>query len=732
MSDYTPIFQAAAQQYNLDPDFLRAVSMQESRLNPAAISSAGAAGLMGLMPPTAKEMGVSNILDPQQNIMGGAKYLRQMIDKYGNLDDALSAYNWGPGNFDKYKAGQIKQMPNETAQYPDLVAGHFGKIKQNAGFVQAPPTQSDSGNDPIVAALSGKQPTTQTQVISASDDPIVAALSGKTTISQRSQQPVETTVSSTQQVPGAFHMGVQDAVRGLVQNLMHGISWGADKIAPNSQFAKDFREGTPQVDQAIAQQEQAYQQNRQANAPSNLSTLVTGKKPELGTDWGRLAGNVVGTAPLAFAAPQASGGLLNAAALGATTGAANALLTPVTDANGDFASKKLSQIGTGAATGAVAAPLVSLAGKAIAGVGSAAQRKLADAGVTMTPGQILGGGAARTEEKLTSVPVLGDMIKNAQQRSVQSFNKATYDQVLEPLGQKYSGPVGNEGVATVQKTIGDAYDNALSRMTFKATDPAFQSDITNLANLAQNLPEPQQRTFANVLKTQVFGKLGPQGSMDGETLKGAQSELSRIARGYAGDASFDNQQLGKAIGEIKNAIDNSLPRYNAAEAVDGLAKANVAWANFVRLRGASSSQGAMNNGGVFTAAQLANAVRSADKSVGKGATATGNALMQDFATAGQNVLGSKYPDSGTAGRSLLGLAAGAAAGHAFLPAEAMLPAALGVAAGAAPYSKIGQRLAQTLLMERPQGAQALGAALARYGSPVAPALGAALLNGANR
>lgn len=349
--------------------------------------------------------------------------------------------------------------------------------------------------------------------------------------------------------------------------------------------------------------------------------------------------------------------------------------------------------------------------------------------MTMTPGQIMGGTWGTLENKLTSVPILGDVIKGAQQRAVQDFNRATYDQVLAPLGQKYSGPVGQQGVSAVRQTIGDAYDNALSRMTFQATDPQFQADIGRLAGMAQGLPPAQQQTFMNVLQTQVFGKLGPQGMMDGQTLKGAQSELGRIARGYGGDPSYDNRQLGAAIGEIKNAIDNSLPRYNAPDAVQGLANANAAYANFARLRAASASQGAMNNGGLFSPAQLQSAVRAADKTVGKGSTATGNALMQDWSQTGMGALGKGYPDSGTAGRLGTAGAIGALISH---PALLANPGTWAAAAPMAAYTPYGQKLAQALLMSRPAGAQALGGAVNSF-LPSVSALGVpALANGPQR
>jgi hypothetical protein len=527
----------------------------------------------------------------------------------------------------------------------------------------------------------------------------------------------QTVNGSPWKVPGSVVMGAGDIVKGGAQDIVHGLSWLADKIAPDSDFAKSARAAIPQMQQTVSQQDQAYNAQRMAQGGS-------------GIDWGRVGGQAIATAPLAAVMPTGTG-LAGIAGAGALSGAANGALQPVGELQPGqtFADQKLEQTGTGALTGAVAAPLTRAIGAALSGAGGQAQQLLAKAGVTMTPGQILGGTLQRIEDKATSIPVLGDLIKNAQQRSVQSFNTATYNEVLAPLGKTYSGPIGNEGVQAVKSTINDAYDDALSKMTFKATDPQFQSEIANLTSMAQGLPTAQQQTFMNVLKTQIFGKLSPQGQMDGQTLKGVQSELGKISAGYLGDPSFDNRQLGQAIREIGKSIESSLPRYNAPEAVQGLSNANAAYANFVRLRGASGSQGAMNNGGIFTAAQLQNAVRGADKSVGKGATATGNALMQDFSSAGQQVLGSKYPDSGTAGRSLLGLAGAAAAGHAFLPPGAAIPAAVGGAALALPYTSIGQRAAQAALMSRPAAAIPIGNALSRYGVPLAPALGSALLNG---
>jgi len=117
---------AAAQKQSLDPALLIAVIRQESAFRPCAVSVKGALGLMQLMPATARELHVADVFNPEQNIRGGAAYLRQLLDRYkGDLRLALVGYNAGPGRADQPTGAPY---PLETQNYVATILAELGIV----------------------------------------------------------------------------------------------------------------------------------------------------------------------------------------------------------------------------------------------------------------------------------------------------------------------------------------------------------------------------------------------------------------------------------------------------------------------------------------------------------------------------------------------------------------------------------------------------------------------------
>jgi soluble lytic murein transglycosylase-like protein len=138
---YEPHIRRAALSHMIDPLLIKAIIRTESNFDPLAVSTKGAQGLMQLMPGTARNMRVRNPFDPAQNISGGARYLRSLLNSYdGNLALSLAAYNAGPGNVDKN--GPLPRIP-ETREYVRRVIQNYRSYQQN---VTAPVSLSPSIN----------------------------------------------------------------------------------------------------------------------------------------------------------------------------------------------------------------------------------------------------------------------------------------------------------------------------------------------------------------------------------------------------------------------------------------------------------------------------------------------------------------------------------------------------------------------------------------------------------
>jgi soluble lytic murein transglycosylase len=153
-----PVISRYSRQHQLHPALIRAVIKAESDFDPMAVSRAGAVGLMQLMPQTAVRMDVRDLYDPEDNIGGGTKYLRQLLDRFrGNLPLALAAYNAGEHVVDRYRS-----LPpiDETRQYVRKVLRYYRTFltrdSSMPGRVIVPLEAASSGAAPVSPAFSAR------------------------------------------------------------------------------------------------------------------------------------------------------------------------------------------------------------------------------------------------------------------------------------------------------------------------------------------------------------------------------------------------------------------------------------------------------------------------------------------------------------------------------------------------------------------------------------------------
>lgn len=492
------------------------------------------------------------------------------------------------------------------------------------------------------------------------------------------------------------------------------IDWLADTFGPNGnlrgssiggamQGAADLGVGAVQlaanlvgvgkpVNELVAEKEKEYQDARAAAGRS-------------GVDVARIGGNVAMTLPMGGVAAPAS--FWGKVGQGAVQGGAISALNPVTNGGDNYATDKLKDIAIGTGSGGIAAPVAGMLGRIInpKAANNPDIKKLADEGVRLTPGQALGGMFGNLEQKLTSVPVLGNAIDAARARGVQDLNKAALNRSMKPLGATAT-ETGEAGIVAAKKVLSDAYDEVIPKLQLDTTNQGLLGRLSNLRGMAQSLPAQEAKMFDDVIAREIDGRIAPNGILSGQNLKDALASIRDRGTQFAKSPDAYQSDLGKAFKQLHKEL---LDEMKASNGANGLRLSDIdkAYANFKRSERAASS--VATAGGDFTPAQLHNAVKALDKSKDKGGFARGDALMQDLSGAAKRVMGNSVPDSGTAGRLMLG---GGGVGAMMMGANPVQLAAIPAAALA--YTPGIQNALVAALTKRPDAAKEVANKLMQY------------------
>jgi hypothetical protein len=419
---------------------------------------------------------------------------------------------------------------------------------------------------------------------------------------------------------------------GVVQRINQLNNWLADQGLPLVRLDERGLQG--QLDDA----EVAYQAGR-----SNPDSM----------DWPRLGGQVGGgiAAGAATAPARAAtvGGRLMQGALGGAVG--GAISEPLTQTD-DFWKEKGEQTGAGAVAGGALGGI----GEGVGALGRQVTRPevqmMGDIGVSPTPGQTLGGVADSIEQKMTSIPVVGERIAGARTSTLEEMNTGVINEALTPLGRTVEGN-GREALAEANRYIDDAYAEARSLVDNIDLDDDTMSRLAAFdADLDVDVAADNARRIRTYIERRLMAR-ATDGRIDPGKFKLIDSELGKKA------AATNDPELSQAYIELQQILRDTAARQSPDYAMAKM-RADAAFRNMVAITDAA---GRRTDSEPFTPKQLGMSIRKTDRSARRRTSAEGGAPLQDVALAAEDVLGTTVPSSGTVERgSLLGGAAAVTAG----------------------------------------------------------------------
>lgn len=495
--------------------------------------------------------------------------------------------------------------------------------------------------------------------------------------------------------PKSFVQGVGE---GALNVLNHGARWaeaglnqlgGAGDVI--NQWGAEHLGTAPNAAAA-----EADQQRRLDARPVQASGL------------GKFVGETAATLPLG----AVRGGVL---AQGALTGAL------MSDSEG--AGGVLRDAGVAAGAGFLGNAAMRGLGRAVAPVVNPVVQRLIDAGVPLTPGQIVGQGGVsgravkRLEDSVSNLPLIGTSIRSARARGNDALNRAAVNRALAPIGETLPADVeiGHAAVAHAGDRLSAAYTDVLPQLR-GVVDNQFQRRFAAISGRAALPPEyqPQVAQLVQEVGRAFTQNPGANGQFTGRTLRDATDRIDKLASAWRANPNDPYlRTLGDTAQQLREQLFALAARQNPGAATR-LRAINRGYASLVRVEKAAAG----TSDGAITPGSYKTATRTADRSVRKRATARGQALDQDLSSAAATVMPSTVGEGGSNavnGLALMGaLGAGAAGGS-----MGALGVVAGGTAGSLLYTQPGQRAAQWLLA-RPTGQISRNAAgLIRAGAPVA-------------
>ena len=377
-----------------------------------------------------------------------------------------------------------------------------------------------------------------------------------------------------------------------------------------------------------------------------------------------LAGNVIGGTAAALTGEAALGrvgiqaglgrALLADTSYGAATGAGNT----------DDGSSRFVGAAKGAGAAAVGSYLGQRGGNALAGMARGTTtpevNALMRSGVNdLTLGQTVanrgrvGAAIKGAEDRLSGVPVIGDMINDRRSAGLRQFNSAAFNKVLEPIGGNVGGKVGQEAIADAQEQVSQAFMTALSGKG-ALPDEQFAKDLAQSVENVRSVKRLGDEVGAQV--DEIMLPYGDEGLLSGEALDDISRGLRGLKANYVKSGDPLATTIGKRIDAVERAVFDLFDR-QASGTIGEYRKARAAYRRLSIVEDAVlKAQNQTDQ--VFTPAQLGRSdTGNAKKFTGKGSAARGDTPFNELTTNAQAVLPNKVPDSGTVGRLLIPLVA---------------------------------------------------------------------------